>query len=193
MPQPVKNAVKTVKNAVNKYVVQPVKSFISNPKQAVSNAKQTVQTFVSNTKAKAAQKWNDFTTSASNKWNSIKSDVSAKVQKAIDDTMHFVCTTKDTIKTQVSEKLTAFRDNVKSKTGIDVYALGNAALALAGAVGSAAAMCAGILAAPETGGASLALTAFAFGSLAFSCSDLVQYFNDIYVGKDGDYRYGTEI
>ena len=84
------------------------------------------------------------------------------------------------------------RLDVKEKTGFDIYALGNAALALGGAVGSAAAMGLGILAAPETGGASLALTAFGFGSLAFACSDLSQYLGDAYVGKDGEFRHGTD-
>ena len=88
--------------------------------------------------------------------------------------------------------LDKLRLDVKEKTGFDIYALGNAALALGGAVGSAAAMGVGILAAPETGGASLALTVFGFGSLAFACSDLSQYLGDAYVGKDGEFRHGTE-
>ena len=98
---------------------------------------------------------------------------------------------KDDGKTE-SGFLDKLRLDVKEKTGFDIYALGNAALAFGGAVGSAAAMGLGILAAPETGGASLALTAFGFGSLAFACSDLQQYANDSIVGKEGEYRHGTE-
>ncbi|MDE6767649.1 MAG: TNT domain-containing protein, partial [Eubacterium sp.] len=85
-----------------------------------------------------------------------------------------------------------FRDDFKAETGLDAYAIGNAALALVGVFSSASAMGLGILAAPETGGASLALTAFAFGSLAFACSDFIEYVNEIDVSESYGYKYGTD-
>ncbi len=106
--------------------------------------------------------------------------------------MKKACSKTDKIKIASSTNKITFREKVRNETGLDIYALGNSALALGGAVGSAAAMGLGILAAPETGGASLALTAFGFGSLAFACSDLSQYLSDVYVGKDGEFRHGTE-
>ena len=95
----VKKAANTAKNWANTHVVQPVKSFISNTKQTVSNSYQKAKTTVTQKYNQAKQSYNNAKTWVNNKWTSFKSDVSAKVQQAIDETMKFVCTTKDRIQT----------------------------------------------------------------------------------------------
>lgn len=92
-------AVNTVKNIANKYVVQPIKSFISDPKGTAKKVCQNIKTQSRNLRTQATQKWNNFKTETSTRWNTFKSDVSAKTQKAIEEAKRFVCTTKDRINT----------------------------------------------------------------------------------------------
>lgn len=95
----VKSGYNTAKNWANTHIVQPVKSFVSNTKQATSNAYNKGKSYVQQKYNQAKQSYNNTKTWVSNKWNNFKSDVSAKTQKAIEEAKRFVCTTKDTIKT----------------------------------------------------------------------------------------------
>ena len=95
--QPVKKAANTAVNWANTHVVQPVKSFISNTKQSVSNAYNRGKSYVQQKYNQAKQSYNNTKAWVGNKWNNFTSDVSAKVQKAIDETMRFICTTPDRI------------------------------------------------------------------------------------------------
>lgn len=99
----VKRGYNTAKNWANTHIVQPVKSFISNTKQAASNAYNRGKSYVQQKYNQAKQSYNNAKTWVSNKWNNFKSDVSAKTQKAIDEVKRFVCTTKDRINTSWNE------------------------------------------------------------------------------------------
>ncbi|MDE5974520.1 MAG: glycohydrolase toxin TNT-related protein, partial [Eubacterium sp.] len=166
----------------------------NNFKTSLSNVKSTVKTQAKVTvnKAKYIAVANSPNATSAEKTMAYITYMQSKATLAMHMAMKKACSKTDKIKIASSTNKITFREKVRNETGLDIYALGNSALALGGAVGSAAAMGLGILAAPETGGASLALTAFGFGSLAFACSDLSQYLSDVYVGKDGEFRHGTE-
>lgn len=95
----VKSGYNTAKNWANTHIVQPVKSFVSNTKTAVTNAYSKGKTYVTQKCNQVKQSYNNTKTWASNKWNNFKTDVSAKTQKAIEEAKRFACTTKDRIKT----------------------------------------------------------------------------------------------
>ena len=166
----------------------------NNFKTSLSNVKSTVKTQAKVTvnKAKYIAVANSPNATSAEKTMAYITYMQSKATLAMHMAMKKACSKTDKIKIASSTNKITFREKVRNETGLDIYALGNSALALGGAVGSAAAMGLGILAAPETGGASLALTAFGFGSLAFASSDLSQYLGDAYVGKDGEFRHGTD-
>ena len=166
----------------------------NNFKTSLSNVKSTVKTQAKVTvnKAKYIAVANSPNATSAEKTMAYITYMQSKATLAMHMAMKKACSKTDKIKIASSTNKITFREKVRNETGLDIYALGNSALALGGAVGSAAAIGVGILAAPETGGASLALTVFGFGSLAFACSDLSQYLGDAYVGKDGEFRHGTE-
>ena len=166
----------------------------NNFKTSLSNVKSTVKTQAKVTvnKAKYIAVANSPNATSAEKTMAYITYMQSKATLAMHMAMKKACSKTDKIKIASSTNKITFREKVRNETGLDIYALGNSALALGGAVGSAAAIGVGILAAPETGGASLALTVFGFGSLAFACSDLSQYLSDVYVGKDGEFRHGTE-
>ena len=114
------------------------------------------------------------------------------MQLALAERHRQMCESYTTKAKDTGTKNVSFRDKVRAKTGLDIYAAGDAALSFAGAVGSVVAAGVGILAVPETGGAGLILTAFGASSAVFAASDFVEYIHDINVGKDGEYRHGTE-
>lgn len=105
----VKKGYNTAKNWVSNHVVKPVKSFFGKAKTTVQRAYNTGKSYVQrayNTgKTYVQKKWNDTKrayntakTWVGNTARHIYNDyVPPKVRKAMEETMHFVCTTTDKI------------------------------------------------------------------------------------------------
>lgn len=191
----VKRGYNTAKNWANTHIVQPVKSFISNTKQAASNAYNRGKSYVQQKYNQAKQSYNNAKTWVSNKWNNFKSDVSAKTQKAIDEVKRFVCTTKDRIVKDAKE----FVSNVdwdKVAKGVmtavaatAVVAVGVVAIAATG--GAAAPAIAALAAGTATTFDVITVGTLAAGvtATAFGAADAFEAGQDLASGFAGDSDY----
>lgn len=132
----VKRGYNTAKNWANTHIVQPVKSFISNTKQAASNAYNRGKSYVQQKYNQAKQTYNRVSNYVSNKAQQFYNDyVPPKMQKAIEEAKKFVCTTKDRIVKDTKE----FIQNVDwKKVAIGVAVTAAITLAVVATGGAAA-------------------------------------------------------
>lgn len=94
----VKKGYNTAKNWVSNHVVKPVKSFFGKAKTTVQRAYNTGKTYVQKKWNDTKRAYNTTKTWVGNTARHIYNDyVPPKVRKAMEETMHFVCTTTDKI------------------------------------------------------------------------------------------------